>query len=138
MDLMSTNAKGKHIRRQHLLLYGICVENEHPDELKNYDGYTKLSFCPEKEHINMAFYKLAAMMSVAESLTVITVDGSPHCVQLHYIAEELKKYSKNDFEVRHFVIFGGKVEEISSEAVKVSRYLHKISKLMKKTCEDKK
>ena len=138
MELMSTNAKGKHIRGQHLLVYGSCVETEHHDELKNYVGYTKLSFCPEKDHINMSFYKLAAMMSVAESLTVITVDGSPHCVQLHYIAEELKRYSKNDFEVRHFVITQGKVEEISSEVVKMSRYLHKISKLMMKTSKDRK
>jgi len=42
----------------------------------------------------MLFYKLIAMMSVAKNLTILTVDGSPHCVQMHYIADEVLKYSE--------------------------------------------
>ena len=130
MELMSTNAKGMHVRGKRLLLYGTCVEVEHPELLNNFTGYTKLSFCPEKEHINMAFYKLMAMMTLADDLTVLTVDGSPHCVQLHYIADEVQRYSRRDFEVRHYVVEKGKMVEISQRAVKVSRYLFKVEKLL--------
>ena len=128
MDLMSTNAKGKNIRGKKLLLYGSCLD-ENPQYLEDFEDYTKLSFCPEKEHINMAFYKLIAMMSVAEELVVITTDGSPHCVQMHYIAEDVLKYSERKFPLRHFVVQNGKMVEVSAEDVKLSRYLSKIKKL---------
>ncbi len=129
MDLMSTNAKGRVVRNKRLLLIGTCVESEHSEILENFKQYSILSFCPEKEHINMAFYKLIAMMSVAKDLTVLTVDGSPHCVQLHYLADEVQRYSNRDFEVEHFVIINGKLEKISQNTVKLSRYLSKIEKL---------
>ncbi len=128
MELMSTNAKGKNIRGKKLLLYGSCLD-ENPQYLEGFEGYTKLSFCPEKEHINMAFYKLITMMSVAEELVVITTDGSPHCVQMHYIAEDVLKYSERKFPLRHFVVQNGKMVEVSAEDVKLSRYLSKIKKL---------
>jgi len=127
---MSTNAKGSLIRDRELLLVGTCVAKEHPELLKNFEGYTVLEFCPEQEHINMAFYKLTAMMSVARSLTVLTVDGSPHCVQLHYIADEVQRYSRTNFPVRHFVLHNGKLVEISQDAVKTSRYLRKIQNII--------
>jgi len=132
MDLMSTNAKGKNIRGKKLLLYGSCVD-ENPQYLEGFEDYTKLSFCPEKEHINMAFYKLMAMMSVAQELVVITVDGSPHCVQMHYIADEVLRYSEKKFPLRHFVVNNGKIVEISPEDVKLSRYLSKIKRLREST-----
>ncbi len=128
MDLMSTNAKGKNIRGKKLLLYGSCLD-ESPEYLENFKDYTLLSFCPEKEHINMVFYKLMAMMSVADELVVITKDGSPHCVQMHYITEEVLRYSERKFPLRHFVVNSGKIIEVSPEDVKLSRYLSKIKKL---------
>ena len=132
MDLMSTNAKGKNVRGRKLLLYGSCLD-ENPQYLEDFKDYTKLSFCPEKEHINMAFYKLMAMMSVAEELVVITTDGSPHCVQLHYIADEVLRYSSKKFPLKHYVVNGGKIVEVSPEDVKTSRYLSKIKKLREST-----
>jgi len=132
MDLMSTNAKGKYIRGKKLLLYGSCIE-ENPQYLENFKDYTLLSFCPEKEHINMAFYKLMAMMSVAEELVVLTKDGSPHCVQLHYIAQEVLRYAERKFPLRHYVINRGEMIEISPEDVKISRYLSKIKRLREST-----
>ena len=81
----------------------------------------------------MAFYKLMAMMSVAQELVVITVDGSPHCVQMHYIADEVLRYSEKKFPLRHFVVNNGKIVEISPEDVKLSRYLSKIKRLREST-----
>ncbi len=132
MDIMSTNAKGKIVRGKSILLYGKCVEEEHPDILKNFENYSKLSFCPEREHINMLFYKLMAVMSGARDLTVLTVDGSPHCVQMHYIADDVLRYSEKKFSVKHLVINKGRVVEISQDAIKTSRYLYKIQTLLNK------
>ncbi len=136
MELMNTNAKGKFVRDKKILVYGKCVESEHPEILEKFDDFSRFSFCPEEEHINMAFYKLIAMMSVAKSLTVITVDGSPHCVQLHYIADEVRRYSKKEFEVKHYIIRDGKIVDIPTEAVKVSRYLYKVKRLISSSGEN--
>ncbi len=128
MELMSTNAKGKNIRGRKLLIYGTCVD-ETPNFLENFADYTHLSFCPERVHINMAFYKLVAMFSVAKEAVILTKDGSPHCVQLHYIAQEVLKYSERKIPLRHYVISDGKLVEIEPEDIKLSRYLSKIRKL---------
>ncbi len=130
MNLMDTNAKGNFARQKSILLYGTCLEKEHPEILKTFHVDSRLAFCPEREHINMAFYKLMAIMSVARSLAVITVDGSPHCVQLHYIADEILHYSSANYEVEHFIINKGKTVKISNNAVKISRYLYRIQKLL--------
>ena len=130
MEIMSTNAKGKYIRGKKLLLYGSCID-ENPEFLADFKNYTPLSFCPEKEHINMLFYKLITMMSVAKELVILTKDGSPHCVQMHYIAQEVLRYSEKKFPLRHFVINDGRIIEVSPEDIKLSRYLSKIKKLRK-------
>ena len=125
---MNTNALGKNVRGKKILLYGTCVE-ESPEFLDDFEEYTKLSFCPEEKHINMAFYKLMAIMSVGKELVVLTKDGSPHCVQMHYIAEEVLKYSAKKFPLKHFVIINGEMVEVKSQDVKLSRYLSKIKKM---------
>jgi hypothetical protein len=68
-----------------------------------------------------------------EEVVVLTVDGSPHCIQLHHAVEEARKVTGRQINVRHFVIEGGEALEVSAEAVKVARYLSKIQRLLTKT-----
>lgn len=141
LRLMETNA-GSHLlkREGKWLIIGTCVILEHPQIIKEiaekYD--TLLHVCPESFHMNMIETKLAAMVKIRnpKEIGIITVDGSPHCVQLHYIAEDLLKYFKEDFEVKHFVISSKKVYHISSESVKTSRHLRKVERY-KQRCENK-
>ncbi|MEM2145764.1 MAG: hypothetical protein QW279_10410 [Candidatus Jordarchaeaceae archaeon] len=132
MRLLETNAGSKMVQGKNLLFYSVCIENEHPDIFKKFsEGRTPLWACLELEHINMLVYKIAYMLRLdtpPQSISILTVDGSPHCIQLHYAVEEAKKISGSNIEVKHFVIYKGEVQEVPSQTVKKSRYLGKFHK----------
>lgn len=135
MDLLRINAGSRYIKGKELLIYGSCVKQEHPKVFEKFsENKTALSLCLEKEHINMAVYKIASMLKLynpPKEITVLTVDGSPHCIQLHYAIDEAKKLTSSDIKVEHFVITDRKAIQVSSEAVKLSRYLGKLEKRIK-------
>lgn len=135
MRLLSTNAASKEIRSNpRLLIYGECIRVEHPEILDDLSkGRTCLAACPEREHINVIALKVASIISrlELEELLVLTVDGSPHCIQLHHAVEEALKISRSPVKVRHVVIYKGKALEISRETVKTARYLFKVENLIK-------
>ncbi|MCD6515024.1 MAG: 4Fe-4S ferredoxin [Candidatus Odinarchaeota archaeon] len=142
LPLMSTNAGSKKLKRGGAwLIVGSCVIQEHTDILeeigKNFDNLVHI--CLEETHINMAEAKLAAMVKISmpAKIAAITVDGSPHCVQLHYLIEDIRKYYNLSVETSHFVIYNNKLFEVSSDAVKTSRYLNKIQKLLNATKNSK-
>jgi hypothetical protein len=131
MRLLETNAGSKTVQEKNLLFYSVCIENEYPHIFKKFsEGRTPLWACLELEHINMLVYKIACMLKLdkpPQSISVLTIDGSPHCIQLHYAVDEAKKISGSNIEVRHFVISKGEVEEVASRTVKKSRYLGSVS-----------
>lgn len=131
MRLLETNTGSKMVQGNDLLFYSVCIENEHPHIFKKFSELrTPLWACLELEHINMLVYKISCMLRLdkpPKSISVLTVDGSPHCIQLHYAVEEAKKISGSNVEVRHFVISRGEVEEVASQTIKKSRYLSKLS-----------
>ena len=82
--------------------------------------------------MNMAETKLACIIQVhiPTELLVLTVDGSPHCLQLHILAEDMKRYFNLKPKIQHIVIEKGKTYTIESSAVKTARHLHKIQRLL--------
>lgn len=135
-DLMNHNVAGKTIRKlKRVLIYGTCVKYEHQ---KIYDLISQnrvpLAVCLEREHFNMVALKIASMLARVklEELVVLTIDGSPHCVQLHMAIEEALKITKSKVSVKHLVIENGEVIEIPPYCVKLARYLSKIKKLQEK------
>mgnify|MGYP000294711917 CR=1 FL=1 len=135
-DLMDHNVAGKAIRKlRRVLIYGTCVRHEHP---KIYESISQnrvpLAVCLEREHFNIVALKVASMLARVklEELVVLTVDGSPHCVQLHMAIEEALKVTKSNIPVKHLVIENGEVIEIPPHCVKIARYLSKIKKLQEK------
>lgn len=129
--LMDTNVRSSYLRSfDKILLHGSCVDEE---ALREFSGYAKLSCCPEEEHANMIGFKLAGILARGNysEIAVLTVDGSLHCVQLHYVVEEVCKIVRNPPARRHFVVEEGKIREIQEDAVKISRHLLKVSRLMK-------
>jgi hypothetical protein len=125
MDLIKTNVKSTHIKGD-LLVYGTCIKREHPDILKSFKEI-KLHTCLEEEHLNKVAWKLATIIreNKLRKISTLTMDGSPHCVQLHYILEDLKRIFPA-IEVNHFVVEDGKLFKISSDAVRRSRHLKEI------------
>jgi hypothetical protein len=132
--LLSTNVGARHLRQsKKFLVVGSCVRQEHPKILEEFaQGRVCLHVCLETHHMNMAETKLACMVKIHQptELLVLTVDGSPHCFQLHVIAEDLRRYFKLDTIVKHKVIERGKIYDIDGKAVKTARHLHKVQRLL--------
>lgn len=133
--LIDINAKSRIFRdKKKLLIIGRCVELEHPEILEKFKNeYALLSVCLEAEHVNMVGFKLAGILARGkyDEVSVLTVDGSLHCTQLHWMVEEVIKILRgNSIKRRHFVIYHGKLYEVSVKAVKTSRYLYKVHKLV--------
>ena len=82
--------------------------------------------------MNQTGFKIASMVSYANlsSVTALTIDGSPHCVQLHYVIEDIKRHFRSEITTHHHVVEKGDVLEVSPTAVKRSRHLSKIEKMI--------
>ena len=135
--LMRMNVGDKSFKQSgNLLLIGSCMDkrfSEIVDEFRSKEeGYAALHVCLEETHVNQAGFKIASIVrySGIKKILVLTVDGSPHCVQLHYVVEDIKRHFTSEIEIEHHVIEKGKVFEISSQAVKRSRHLSKIQKMI--------
>jgi len=132
---MSTNVCSREIReKRKVLIYGSCIKEEYPEILEKFrEKYVLLSVCLEKEHMKMVGFKLLGMMKRCqpEEIIILTVDGSPHCVQLHFTIEECSKILE-EFKERivHLVIENGKIRKISPETVKICRYLTKVERIL--------
>jgi len=132
--LLSVNVGASFLRRlKRFLLVGSCVLEEHTEVAKEYaKDRVCLHICLEAFHMNMAETKLACVVQLHQpaELLVLTVDGSPHCLQLHVIAEDLRRYFNLSLEVKHVVIEHGHPYAISEAAVKTARHLHSIQQLL--------
>lgn len=135
-EFTSVNVCSRAVRENRkLLLYGECVRDEYPRILGEFsEGRVALAVCMEREHMNLVGFKLAGLLArlELEELVVLTVDGSPHCVQLHFAVEEAERVAGKKIPRKHFVIEGGKALEIEPEHVKIARYLSKVKRLAEK------
>jgi hypothetical protein len=132
--LLSVNVGASFLRRfKRFLLVGSCVLEEHPEIAKEYaKDRVCLHVCLEAFHMNMAETKLACIVRLHQptELLVLTVDGSPHCLQLHMLAEDLRRYFNLNTEVRHVVVEHGRPCNVSDAAVKIARHLHSVQALL--------
>lgn len=135
-DFLTTNVGDREIMKtKKLLLYGTCLAEKYPNVLEEYkEGRVALSVCLERDHMNMIAFKLATMVKSAklEEIIVLTVDGSPHCVQLHQAVSEVNRLFDVPPSTRYFVVEHGKIHEVDVKTVKTSRFLSTISELLKK------
>ena len=137
--LLDLNAASRLIRgRRVLVVAGRCLELEKPwaleksVELAGGPGEAAVeTVCLEAEHVNMVGFKLAGILARVgsiEEVWAVTTDGSMHCVQLHYMLEELEKTMPGCFKRRHLVATRGELVEVPPEAVKLSRRLAELAK----------
>jgi len=121
-----------------LLLSSACLPHVNPEL---FDKISKdkvvLLACPERE--NPALYgKIASIIrsSKPRSITVVTIDGSPHCLMLHASVNEAEYVLGERINKRHFVVINAKeLREISPNAIRVARYLHLVDELLKERSE---
>jgi len=129
-DLMEVNAASREIReKKRLLIVGSCLIDEHPKIVEKYsNGRAKLKVCLEREHFNMVCLKLSSIIARVplEEIIVLTVDGSPHCIQLHFMMDEIEKITGKKLNVKHILVYKGEDVEVDDETVKNARYLTKV------------
>ena len=120
--------------RGKILLIGSCMNDRYPEVVKEHresdGGFAVLSVCLEETHANQAGFKIGSIVRYSQisRLTALTVDGSPHCVQLHFLIEDIKRHFTPEVETDHYVVEKGVVHQVSAAAVKRARHLSKIEK----------
>ena len=131
--LMCINVGDPHLREKgKLLLIGSCMNNRYPEVVEEYrernGGSAVLGVCLEETHANQAGFKIGSIVRYSQisRLTVLTVDGSPHCVQLHFLIEDIKRNFTPEVETDHYVVEKGVVHQVSAAAIKRARHLSKI------------
>ena len=91
--------------------------------------------CLEQTHINMAITKLLGMIRAKKISKIVfaSVDRSPHCIQLHYLQDEISKLGF-DVEFINYVSVQNKLIEIDKSTISLSKNLSKLNELSKKDC----
>lgn len=119
-----------------IIIVGSCLKNMQPE---GYKKLTKISkniyeLCLEETHINMAITKISAMIRTKKVSIIVfaTVDKSPHCVQVHYIRNELEKMMDlKEVNITNYVVVNDELIEIDSNIISLSKNLSKIKKMEK-------
>ncbi len=134
VGLMEIWVKAPILHGSDILVASRCLKYVAPEIYEKLaDGKVVLLHCPENE--NVAVYgKLASIIrsSKPKSVTVVTVDGSPHCLQLHAAVNEALYILGEKIPQKHYVVRDAKeLIEISPDAVRVARYLSIVDKVLK-------
>lgn len=117
-------AKSPFMNGAEVLIAGECVRTSYP---KIFEEMARdkvvLTVCPEAEQ--PIFGKLASMLKSTspKKLVVLSVDCSPDCYTLHASVNEAIYVSGSTVPKEHHVILQGKTNQISPEAIRLSRYL---------------
>ncbi len=131
-DLLTSNV-GR-AKNKRLFIVSECIAKDFPELLENYidENDYVVSVCPEEHHINMIGYKIISFISYSNirEVTVLTVDGSLHCIQLQYIMENIRKRFFQDLKVRYLVLAKHNVVEIDERTITLSRYLSRLQKIL--------
>ncbi len=127
-DLMKTNCYDV---KDTLVIVGSCLERMQPEAYKKLEAMAETIYdvCLEEQHLNMVVTKLIGMLSRVKIKRVVfaTVDKSPHCVQLHYVENEIRKAMRlEDVIMVHYVAIDNKLYEISYDTVKKSKSLYRL------------
>lgn len=132
-DLMKTNCYDVN---DTMIIVGSCLKRMQPEA---YDNLKRISdnvydVCLESTHLNMVITKIIGMISRVNIKKIIfaSVDKSPHCIQLHYIDNEISKAMKlKDMKMIHYVAVDNKLIEISKDTIKMSRSLKELEETRK-------
>ena len=127
-DLLKTNIYDV---SETIVIVGSCLSNMQP---KGFEKLKTISdniydICLEQTHINMAITKIGGMIRTGKIKNIIfaSVDKSPHCVQLHYIRNELEKMMDlNNINIKNYVIVDNELIEISEDIISISKNLSKL------------
>ena len=133
MELLSTNVKSKALKNSQLLILGTCLRSENQKIFTDMcKGRIPLEACLEKEHMNTVGFKIATIIGTSSptGIAVLTMNGSPHCLQLHFAVEQAVKQTRSRLRPRHFVVEKGVMREVNRQTVWLARHLADLDLLL--------
>lgn len=80
----------------------------------------------------MAITKVCGMIRTGKVKKIIfaSVDKSPHCIQLHYIQDEIRKVMDiKNIVIENYVLVDNEIIEITPEIISLSKNFKKLSKM---------
>ena len=117
---------------EEIIITGSCLKVMQPKAYKQWECRKLPIFelCLEQTHINMAITKLLGMIRAKKIKKVVfaSVDKSPHCVQLHYIQDEISKLGFN-IEFINYVAVENQLVQISKDVISLSKNLSKLQNI---------
>ena len=116
-----------------IVIVGTCLKSMQPK------GYVKLekiskniyNLCLENTHVNMAITKIGGMIRTGKVHNIIfaTVDESPHCIQMHYIQDELREMiNLENINIKNYVVVNNELIEVSCKLILLSKKLSELKK----------
>ena len=114
-----------------MIIAGNCLKIMQPEGYNKLEDISKniYNLCLEETHINMAISKIGGMLRTGKIHKIIfaTVDKSPHCIQMHYIQDELRKMMNlNDVNITNYVVVNNELIEIKREIISLSKNLSEL------------
>ena len=114
-----------------IIIVGSCLKSMEPEGYKKLEDISQniYDLCLESTHVNMAITKIGGMLRTGKVHNIIfaTVDRSPHCIQMHYIGDELKKMMRLDnISITNYVARDGNLIKISPEVISISKNLSEL------------
>jgi len=123
-----------------IIIVGSCLKTMKTEGFKKLEKISNniYDLCLEEIHINMAITKICGMIRTKKIKKIIfaSVDKSPHCIQLHYIQDELQKMMDlSDIEIENYVVLDNELVSISSKIISLSKNLKELSDISSKVGE---
>lgn len=134
----STWVKAPLLKGSDLLIASACLPLVNPELFEKLSkGKTVLLACPEREPPTH-YGKIASIIrsSRPRSITVVTIDGSPHCFTLQASVNEAEYILGEKINKKHYVVVDSReLKEISPDAIRAARYLHIVDRVLRENPE---
>lgn len=114
-----------------IIVCGSCLKSIQPEGFKTLEKISKniYEICLEETHINMAITKIGGMLRTKKISRIIfaSVDKSPHCIQLHYIQDELQKMMDlSGVKIENYVVVDNELIKVLPEVISLSKNMKEL------------
>ena len=114
-----------------IVIVGTCLKSMQPNGYKKLEKISKniYTLCLENTHVNMAITKIGGMIRTEKVHNIIfaTVDESPHCIQMHYIQDELgEMMNLESINIKNYVVVNDELIEVSPKLILLSKKLSEL------------
>ena len=114
-----------------IIIAGTCLKSMQPNGYKKLEKISKNIYhlCLENTHVNMAITKIGGMIRTGKVHNIIfaTVDESPHCIQMHYIQDELREMMNlENINIKNYVVVNDELVKVSPKLILLSKKLSEL------------